>query len=101
MDLLKKLAARYRKEFPGLKFRVHRKPLSQNLGLTSLRFKDGVFFIEIDENASDQATWLSHEVAHAISWHLDPPDQPHGPAFWNAWQKTWAIYESFCDEVNS
>jgi hypothetical protein len=103
MTLLARLARRYRREFPGIRFRVRRSALKTELGVTGLRHRDGVFTVELDQSLPEAAMLilLSHEVAHVISWHLDPPERPHGPAFWAAHQRTYEIYEKFCDEVNS
>ncbi len=103
MNLLKKLANRYRKEFPQLKFSVRRVSLSKSFELTGFVYADGKFVIEICKSHKDDMACflLAHALAHAISWHLcQPPEDPHGRPFWDAYERTYKIYEQFCDEVS-
>jgi hypothetical protein len=101
-DLLKKLAARYRKNYPYLKFSVRRKKLSTDLGLTGFRNDDGTFIIELDTSYCPAVACfiLAHEIAHCLTFSLCPGDKPHDKPFWEAYEKTYRIYEDFCDETN-
>lgn len=102
IDLLKRLAARYRRAYPQLKFSVKRVKLDMDFSLTGHRTEDGAFIIEIDKHERPTVACfiLAHEIAHAISWHLCPPEEPHAKPFWDAYERTYMIYEKFCDEVN-
>lgn len=101
-DLVRKLAARYRKHYPYLKFSIRRTKLAENLGLTGFRNDDGTFVIELDTSYCPAVACfiMAHEIAHCLSFNLCPPDDPHAKPFWEAYQKTYEIYENFCDEVN-
>ena len=102
IDLLKRLAARYRKAYPQLKFSIKRVELQGHFALTSHRMDDGTFVIEIDKQERPPAACfiLAHEMAHALSWHLCPAGEDHAKPFWDAYQRAYEIYEKFCDEVN-
>ena len=104
MSLLAKLANTYRKKFPELKFSVKRPKLDTSFELTGFSRKDGKFIIEICATHKDDIACflLSHALAHAISWHSSqPPEDPHGQPFWDAYKVTYKIYEDFCDKTNS
>lgn len=103
MSLLKKLAGLYRRKFPDLKFTVRRPKLESDFGLTGFDKKKGRFIIEICSSYDEAIACfiLCHELSHAISWHAcQPPEEPHGQPFWDAYKKTYSIYEEFCDSHN-
>lgn len=101
-DLVRRLSNQYRKAFPQLKFSVKRVPLSKNFELTGFTYADGKFVIEICKSHKDDMACflLAHAIAHATSWHLCPPEEPHAKPFWDAYQMTYKIYEEFCDKVS-
>lgn len=99
-DLVKRLANRYRRNYPYLKFSIKRVALPHYFALTGL--KDGLFVIEIDKNCrEDMACFImAHEIAHCLTFHQCPPEDPHADPFWEAYKPAYKIYEKFCDEVS-
>jgi predicted metal-dependent hydrolase len=100
-SLLSSLAARYRKRYPDLRFRIVRKRLKDAFAYTRFDQKQGIFVVEIDSSIPQAVACfiLAHECAHEISWHLDPPDRIHGPAFWKAYEETYDIYEKWVESL--
>jgi predicted metal-dependent hydrolase len=100
-NLLSSLAAKFRKRYPDLKVRIVRKRLEGAFALTHIDLVQERFVIEIDKALSQPVACfiLAHEWAHAVSWHLDPPDRIHGPAFWKAYEETYDIYEKWVESL--
>jgi predicted metal-dependent hydrolase len=92
--MIRSLAARLRKEFPQVRFRIRKVKLSGFIGRCSLA--DGLFTIELNSIYPDEvlAFILPHELAHALTWH--EKDQ-HGPQFWAAYQQTYGAYERWIE----
>lgn len=92
------LARKYRKLYPGLKFRiVTSKTIQGAFATTHLRPEDGTFVITFPSYMDPhlKCFLLAHEVAHALSWHMD--EEEHGEGFWSAYRKTYDVYAKFCD----
>ena len=96
-NLVARLAARYRKRFPYLKFRVKRKRMPTMFGYCQ-QTEDG-FLVVLDSTLSQEYAIfvLPHEIAHAISFHAD--DIEHGDNFWTTYRKTYEVYEEFLDSI--
>ena len=92
-NLVARLAARYRRIYPDLKFRVVRARLAD--AFATAHADNGKFIITLDRELSPAVACfiLAHEIAHCLSWHLETEE--HGPAFWAAYQKTYDEYLKF------
>ncbi len=100
INIVRRLAGRFRKEYPYLKFSIRRKNLPTDFSLTGL--SDGGFLIEIDRGVRDDVACfiMAHEIAHCLTYHQCPIDKPHDGPFWDAYKRTYEVYEKFCDDVN-
>lgn len=96
-NLVAQLSRRYRKHYPDLKFRVRTAKVDGAFATTHLRDTDGTFIITFAPylDQSLRCFLLAHELAHCCCYH-EP--EHHGAGFWLAYQKTYAIYEDFCNE---
>ena len=94
-NIVARLANKIRKKYPYLKFRIRRAVLTDAFATAHLHAKTGTYIITIDKNikADLAAFLLVHEAAHCLSFLVD--SEEHGPAFWSAYQGTYAIYEDF------
>ena len=96
-NLLSLLARRYRQLYPDLKFRITTGRLEDAFATTHLRESDGTYVITFPRETCPllKCFLLAHEIAHAISWNMDLPDDHHGPGFWEAYRRTYAVYAEF------
>lgn len=101
-NLIAQLAARYRKRFPGPKVRILRSSLKYTFATCHFDGNKNYFVITLGKDLKEDVALfiLSHEWAHTLSWGLDGDEVTHGPAFWAAYEKTYAIYEEFTDQYN-
>jgi hypothetical protein len=78
-----------------------RKRLKDAFAYTRFDQQQGIFIVEIDSSIPQAVACfiLGHEIAHPVSWHLDPPDRIHGPAFWKAYEETYDIYEKWVESL--
>ena len=95
INIVARLAARIRKQYPHLKFRIKRAKLVDAFATTHLHAETGTYIITIDKDIKPDlaAFLLVHEISHGIAWHADSIE--HGPAFWAAYQAVYKIYEDF------
>jgi Zn-dependent peptidase ImmA (M78 family) len=100
-SLLSSLAARYRKRYPDLKFRIVRKHLKGEFALTHFDQNKGCFIVEIDKSLSPEVACfiLAHETGHFLSWWTTTPEDHHGEAFWAAYRTTYRIYEEWVESL--
>lgn len=96
-SIVSRLARRYRKEFPLLKFRIRRAKLEGAFATAHLDMACGTCVLTFppDMDQPTVAFLMAHELAHCMAMH---EGVEHGPAFWDAYKRTYAIYEAFCAE---
>jgi len=101
-NLIARLAAKFRKRFPGPKVRIKRTFLRDEFATCHFDEIHNQFVITLDKDLKEDVALfiLSHEWAHCLSWGLDGEDTTHGSPFWTAWAKTYALYEEFADQHN-
>jgi predicted metal-dependent hydrolase len=94
-NIVARLANKIRRKYPHLKFRIRRAVLKDAFATAHLHAETGTYIITIDRDikADLAAFLLVHEAAHCLSFLVDSAE--HGPAFWAAYQGTYAIYEDF------
>jgi hypothetical protein len=100
-SLLSSLAARYRKRYPDLRFRVVRKRLKDAFAYTHFDQEKGHFVIEMDKSLSQEVACfiLCHEICHCCCWNVGNPAVMHGPEFWKSYEENYAIYESWVESL--
>jgi hypothetical protein len=102
VNLVARFAGKLRKRFPGPKVKIVR--AKQMFTFATCHFDDhkNVFIITLDKELKEDIAvfLLAHEWAHTLSWGLDGFEIAHGPAFWTAYEKTYAVYEEFTDTHN-
>lgn len=99
MNHFRQLANRLKKEFPGVKMSIRRGTVAGDR-FADTDLIDDTFVIVVDKNIEESFACflLVHEVGHPASWHID--SREHGPAFWKAVKKAYAVYVAWCAEGN-
>jgi len=94
MTQLAKLANEYRRAYPYMPFSV-RRVKCDSAHLAYCTKKGDKFVIAIDKSLPECVAMflMPHEISHAVAFH---DSEDHGNAFWNAYQKNYEIYETFC-----